>query len=180
MKSLIVLSGVIASALGQGLGLGGVGIGGGLGGGPGIGLGGGPGIGGPIGGIGLGGGPGIGGPIGGIGKGPVHAPVHGGYHEPEKFGPAHYEYKYGIDAIDGYGNPVYYGQNEARNDYSTIGEYHVALPDGRLQTVTYKVDDAYSGVIMDVKYSDYGKPHEPIVHKPIHKAPIVHKPIYHA
>ena len=70
--------------------------------------------------------------------------------------------------------------------FSLIGEYHVALPDGRLQTVTYKVDDAYSGVIMDVKYSDYGKPHAPVVHKGgykepiVHKAPIVHKPVYHA
>ena len=127
---------------------------------------------------------------------PIHAPIHepsyhpAPYKEPE-YAPPHYEYKYGVDAYDGYSNPVQFGANEARDGYATYGEYHVALPDGRLQTVTYKVDDAYSGVVMDVKYSDYGKVHEvhgkgyhpepvhkPIVHAPIHEP--IHAPIYHA
>ena len=53
----------------------------------------------------------------------IHAPSYhpAPYKEPE-YGPPHYEYKYGIDAYDAYGNPVYYGQNEARDGYSTIGE----------------------------------------------------------
>ena len=56
---------------------------------------------------------------------PIHKPAPSyhpaPYKEPE-YGPPHYEYKYGIDAYDAYGNPVYYGQNEARDGYSTIGE----------------------------------------------------------
>ena len=136
-----------------------------------------------------------------------HAPKHepsyhpAPYKEPE-YAPPHYEYKYGVDAYDGYQNPVQFGANEARDGYATYGEYHVALPDGRLQTVTYKVDDAYSGVVMDVKYSDYGKPHEvhgkgyhpepkgyhaepkgyhaEPVHKPVYHTTPIHKPIHHA
>ena len=128
-----------------------------------------------------------------------HAPVHhepsyhpAPYKEPE-YAPPHYEYKYGVDAYDGYSNPVQFGANEARDGYRTYGEYHVALPDGRLQTVTYKVDDAYSGAIIDVKYSDYGKVHEvhhakgyhaePVhkpVHKPVYHAAPIHKPVHHA
>ena len=115
-----------------------------------------------------------------------HAPVHKpapSYHQPSykepEYGPAKYEYKYGVDAYDNYKNPVQFGANEARDGYSTYGSYHVALPDGRLQTVTYKVDDAYSGVIMDVKYSDYGKPHEVHHAKGYHAEP-VHKPVHHA
>merc|ERR550539_2380568 len=90
----------------------------------------------------------------------LHGPsYHAPYKEPE-YGPAKYEYKYGVDAYDAYSNPVQFGANEARDGYSTYGSYHVALPDGRLQTVTYNVADQYSGAVMDVKYSDYGKPHE--------------------
>ena len=119
---------------------------------------------------------------------PIHAPIHepsyhpAPYKEPE-YAPPHYEYKYGVDAYDGYQNQVQFGANEARDGYATYGEYHVALPDGRLQTVTYNVADQYSGAVMDVKYSGYGEPHK--VHQskgyhpePVHKA--VHKPVYHA
>ncbi len=37
-----------------------------------------------------------------------------------------------------------FGQNEAREADNTKGKYYVALPDGRVQTVTYTVD-AYNG-----------------------------------
>jgi hypothetical protein len=82
----------------------------------------------------------------------------GGYYEPTyESGPAKYKYAYGVDAQDPYGNYVQFGQNEARDGYSTYGEYHVQLPDGRLQTVKYTVADAYSGYVADVSYS--GEPH---------------------
>ncbi len=42
---------------------------------------------------------------------------------------------------------------EQRDGYATAGSYSVALPDGRLQTVNYKVDDAYSGYVADVVYT---------------------------
>ena len=111
-----------------------------------------------------------------------HAPEpkhggYGGYKEPQ-YGPAKYEYKYGVDAYDAYSNPVQFGANEARDGYSTYGSYHVALPDGRLQTVTYNVADQYSGAVMDVKYSDYGKPHEVHHSKGYHAEP-KHEPKYH-
>ena len=66
--------------------------------------------------------------------------------------PAKYEYKYGVDAQDGYKGYVQFGQNEARDGYSTYGEYRVLLPDGRTQIVSYNTADGYSGNVMDVKY----------------------------
>ena len=121
-----------------------------------------------------------------------HAPVHepsyhpAPYKEPE-YGPPHYEYKYGVDAEDPYYGKVYFGANEARDGYSTYGEYRVLLPDGRTQIVSYNTADAYSGNVMDVKYegkASYAPVHAPVHGKgyhpePIHK-PIVHKPVYHA
>ena len=43
-------------------------------------------------------------------------------------------------------------QEENRDGYATSGSYRVALPDGRIQTVTYTVADAYSGLVADVSY----------------------------
>ena len=59
-----------------------------------------------------------------------------------------YNYNYGVE--DGYSG-ANFGASEARDGYNTNGEYHVALPDGRLQTVTYTADG--NGYIADVKYS---------------------------
>ena len=44
-----------------------------------------------------------------------------------------------------------FGQNEERNGDVTSGSYYVALPDGRIQRVTYSVD-AYGGYVADVTY----------------------------
>ena len=100
-----------------------------------------------------------------------HAPApkhHGGYHEPQyESTPPKYEYGYGVQ--DEY-NHLNYGQNEARDGYSTYGEYHVQLPDGRLQTVKYTVGDAYSGYVADVSYSG---------HASYGPAPAKHAPEYH-
>lgn len=45
-----------------------------------------------------------------------------------------------------------FGQEEARSGYNIDGGYSVLLPDGRKQIVTYKVADAYSGYVADVRY----------------------------
>lgn len=47
--------------------------------------------------------------------------------------PAAYEYSYTVQ--DDYAG-VNFGQNEKRDGYVTSGQYHVALPDCRIQTVT--------------------------------------------
>ncbi|CAG0880215.1 unnamed protein product [Cyprideis torosa] len=44
-----------------------------------------------------------------------------------------------------------FGQEESRNGYDTNGVYYVLLPDGRRQTVTYKVNGD-SGWVADVQY----------------------------
>ena len=63
-------------------------------------------------------------------------------------------YEYAYAAKDDYSG-VDFSQNEARNAYSTSGEYRVVLPDGRTQIVTYGTADAYSGNVADVKYEGY-------------------------
>merc|ERR1719431_1119891 len=42
------------------------------------------------------------------------------------------------------------------------GEYHVHLPDGRVQHVIYHADGNYGGTIMEVKYD--GEAHHPDYH----------------
>ena len=95
-----------------------------------------------------------------------HAPHHAphGHHDI----PAHYAYEYKV--LDDYAG-TNFGHHEARDGYATNGEYHVLLPDGRLQTVTYHVDDAYGGYIADVKYSGHAHPAPHPKHHP--------KPAYH-
>ena len=83
--------------------------------------------------------------------------------------PAVYNYAYSVaDDIEG----THFGKNEARDGPTTTGEYHVALPDGRIQTVTYHVDGD-SGYIADVNYSG-----EPTIGLGVNRRhPIVHSPI---
>merc|ERR1712080_288659 len=67
---------------------------------------------------------------------------------PAEYGPAAYSYSWAVK--DDYTSNNY-GQNEDRNGAVTKGSYYVALPDGRLQKVTYSVD-AYGGYVADVSY----------------------------
>lgn len=73
---------------------------------------------------------------------PAYAPAPGPYL------PAAYNFAW--DVLDTYsGND--YGHKESRNDKLTTGSYHVALPDGRVQRVTYTVD-GYGGYAAEVTY----------------------------
>jgi hypothetical protein len=73
-----------------------------------------------------------------------YAPAAPAYDEP-----AVYAYNYAVDDYNG----AKYNAGEQRDGYATSGSYSVALPDGRLQTVNYKVADAYSGYVADVVYT---------------------------
>ena len=48
---------------------------------------------------------------------------------------------------------VGFGQEEVRSGPLTKGKYEVKLPDGRLQSVNYHVNDINSGFVADVNYS---------------------------
>ena len=71
---------------------------------------------------------------------PAHAPVYAPSHV--SYAPPYYHYTYNV--LDEYAG-LNYGHQEDRVGDKTIGEYHVLLPDGRIQTVNYHVDDDYSG-----------------------------------
>ena len=87
--------------------------------------------------------------------------------------PAVYAYTYAV--ADDYSGANFNAQ-ETADGKAVTGSYQVALPDGRIQTVTYTADH-YNGYVADVKYEGtpvYPK-YEP---KPAyHPAP---KPAYHA
>merc|ERR1712117_694092 len=80
---------------------------------------------------------------------PVYKPAPA-YKEPAYADvPAKYQYEYAV--ADEYAG-VNFGANEARDGYSTYGEYRVALPDCRTQVVKYNTDDGYSGNVVEVTY----------------------------
>ena len=95
---------------------------------------------------------------------PHHAPAH--YDE----SPKPYAFQYGV--ADSYSGAQFNAQ-ETADGKAVSGSYSVALPDGRIQTVTYTADH-YNGYVADVKYE--GVPVYPEA-KPYHPAP---KPGYHA
>ena len=102
---------------------------------------------------------------------PVYKPAPVAYKEPEYAAtPAVYQYQYAV--ADDYSGADF-AQTESRDGYKTYGEYRVALPDGRVQIVTYNVEDAYSGYVADVRYE--GEAHYP-EYKPTYKAEPVYKP----
>merc|ERR1719317_1078649 len=76
----------------------------------------------------------------------------GGYHEDYQPSPYHYEYKVHDpkDYLD-------FGAEEEGDGKGDVhGQYHVQLPDGRLQHVSYHVDD-YNGFIADVSYDGHAE-----------------------
>ena len=97
-----------------------------------------------------------------------------------------YTYQYAaLDSDSG----VNFGQTESRDAHATSGSYNVALPDGRIQTVTYRVDGD-SGYIADVQYSGEARydpapanptvvAHVPVAHPAVHHAVVAH-PVAHA
>ena len=108
------------------------------------------------------------------------AAIPAGPPAPYKPAPAHYDeapkpyaFQYGV--ADEYSGTNFNAQ-ETADGKAVSGSYQVALPDGRIQTVTYTADH-YNGYVADVKYEGtpvYPK-YEP---KPAyHPAP---KPAYHA
>ena len=83
-----------------------------------------------------------------------------------------YQYNYAVQ--DQYAN-LDFEQAENRDNYATSGSYRVALPDGRIQTVTYNTADAYSGNIAEVTYEGQAQyPEEP----KYKAAPAPYKPVY--
>lgn len=62
-----------------------------------------------------------------------------------------YQYNYAINDQD---HKVYTAKNEVRKGAFTMGAYSVVLPDGRTQTVTYKVSGPDSGFEAVVEYSE--------------------------
>ena len=64
-------------------------------------------------------------------------------------------YHFAYDVKDDYYNN--FGHQETSDGKGYVsGSYHVYLPDGRTQTVTYKADD-YNGYVADVKYDGYAE-----------------------
>ena len=86
-----------------------------------------------------------------------------------------YTYDYAVK--DGYSG-VDFGHNEARDGYNTQGSYYVALPDGRLQKVTYTVngDEGYVAEVTYVGEATYPV-HKPAPYTP---APAPYKPAPYA
>merc|ERR1711997_380555 len=70
------------------------------------------------------------------------------YVDPYADEPAYYTYEYAVN--DDYSKSAF-DANESRDNYLTTGKYSVALPDGRIQTVTYTVDGG-AGYVADATY----------------------------
>ena len=104
-----------------------------------------------------------GGIIGGHGSGHVVAPVHhgGDYHEQ----PDPFKFEYGVHDDKYYTD---FSEHRSGDEYGNIvGEYQVALPDGRIQYVKYTADGNYGGTVMDVSYKGEAR-HPDVVHHAAH------------
>merc|ERR1719471_2129455 len=114
--------------------------------------------------------------------GPAHGPLHHRaplHHDPYvKVPPRPFAYEYGVqDAYSG----ADFAKKEIQDEYGVVtGEYRVALPDGRIQIVTYRADHE-GGFIADVKYEGAAVYPEPgHGYAPARPAPLAHRPPHHA
>ena len=101
---------------------------------------------------------------------PSYAPAP--YKKEEPTEPPVYAYNYAVN--DQYEN-LDFTQQENRDNYATSGEYRIALPDGRTQIVSYRVDGD-SGFIADVSYE--GEAQYPPEKEYKQPAPAPYKPVY--
>ena len=99
---------------------------------------------------------------------PAYKPV--AYKEEPTAAPV-YTYNYAV--ADQYEN-LDFTQEENRENYATSGSYRVALPDGRTQIVSYRVDGD-SGYVADVSYEGEAQYPPEKEYKP---APAAYKPAY--
>jgi len=79
---------------------------------------------------------------------PAPAVAYKPYVDPYAGEPAVYNYNYAVKDDYTYND---FGASENRDGYLTQGKYVVALPDGRIQTVTYSVDGG-AGYVAEVTY----------------------------
>merc|ERR1711875_144329 len=102
-----------------------------------------------------------GGLVGGHGGGIVggHGGGHGGdYHEQ----PDPFKFEYGVHDDKYYTD---FSEHRAGDEYGNIvGEYQVALPDGRIQYVKYTADGNYGGTIMEVSYKGEARHPDIVAH----------------
>jgi len=110
-----------------------------------------------------------------------HGGSEGGYGYDEKPDPFHFEY--GVHDDHYYTD---FSESREGDEYGNIvGEYQVALPDGRIQYVKYTADGNYGGTIMEVSYKGEARhpethhvEHSPSVHHDAHGASPVSSPIF--
>merc|ERR1712055_1141819 len=109
---------------------------------------------------GIGGGHG-GGLVGGHGGGLVggHGGGHSGdYHEQ----PDPFKFEYGVHDDKYYTD---FSEHRSGDEYGNIvGEYQVALPDGRIQYVKYTADGNYGGTVMEVSYKGEARHPDIVAH----------------
>ena len=100
------------------------------------------------------------------------APYHPAPHKAPVYdeAPKPYAFQYGV--ADDYSGAKFNAQ-ETADGKAVSGSYQVALPDGRIQTVTYTADH-YNGFVADVKYEG-----TPVYPKSEPKPYAPAKPVYH-
>merc|ERR1712106_472011 len=110
-----------------------------------------------------------------------HAPVvHAApaYHAEPVYSdePSPYNYEYGVH--DDYSGTTFNAGEHGDGHGNVEGSFSVALPDGRIQHVSYH-SDPYGGYVADVTYegtAQYEKYHsQPAYHQPAYHAPAYHQ-----